>query len=596
MIIYLILSLAWLLISTYFAGRIILRILPVNRQLATILGIFFSLAVLSLIANIFTAWLALADIFIISAFAVSLLLLVGLYLYYARLPVLDTAMRAGGEPFLPSYFSYAAILFVLAIIGGYFVSAGISGGALTSPWQVINPLFLAVVFVCSLAVLYLSQSRLPLAAALFSVLVFSLLIHSYLLVYPNGFGGDRFRHLGSEYRLLSGLEYQPTLLARDVWYVNVGGIKIPQALVDPAKLSYGAQWSLEVVVSKITSIDVFQLNRFLLPLFWSLFLPLIIFVSALLLYPNRQFALLSAVLSSGFYLWQYYGGQGLPATWGLLNFAFGAMFWLAYLRRPNGKTPLLAMIFTALNYFNYSLAFILLLIFGALSLAAQKRGWLPVVALLALAGLVALDFVSSRQISFQLGNLYQAWTAGNLWYFNSGLRLWPQWGLAPKIFDLLVAAVFIFIYLISLVVAWQRNDPAWRLISYFSLVVLGAYFISWGFLTGEHLLARRLTLFAVFPILLLFCQLLSSVIRKRRQAELAVVVLALLIVANYYSGPVMDLTVTDADWQKAQAVWQEIKSLPEKPCVKEPLPVILALEAVSAKEFQETTNNIICDK
>ncbi|MFA6593842.1 MAG: hypothetical protein WCT16_01160 [Candidatus Buchananbacteria bacterium] len=595
MIFYLILSLAWLFISTYFAGRIILRTLPINRRLAAVLGIFFSLAVLSLVANIFTAWLSLADIFIIIAFVISLILIVGLYFYYAKSPELP-AQAYLGEPFLPAYFSYAAILAVLAIVGGYFVFIGVNGGGLISPWQTLNPLFLALIFICSLVVLYLSQSRIPLAAALFSVIVFSFLIHSYLLVYPNGFGGDRFRHLGSEYRLLSGLEYQPTLLTGDIWYVNVGPIKIPQALVDSAKLSYGAQWSLEAIVSKITAIDVFQLNRFFLPLLWSLFLPLIVFVIASLLYPNRQFALLAAVMSSGFYLWQYYGGQGLPATWGLLNFAFGAMLWLAYLKRPDDKAPLLAMVFTALNYFNYSLAFILLIIFGILTLAVKKRGWMIILSVAAVAALAGLDFFSSRQISFHLGNLYQAWTAGNLWYFNSGLRLWPHWGVAPMIFDLAVAGIFILVYLVSLVIAWQRNDPAWRLISYFSLITLGAYFISWGFLSGEHSLARRLTLFAVLPILLLFCQLIISAIKRRHQAELAVVVLALLIVVGYYSGPVLDIVITDVDWQRAQIVWQEIKSLPAKPCVKEPLPVILALEAVSAKEFQETTNNIICNK
>ncbi|MFA5124353.1 MAG: hypothetical protein WC473_00800 [Patescibacteria group bacterium] len=572
-----------------------MRILPVNRQLAMALGIFFSLAILSLVTNIFTAWLSFSNIFIIAAFIISLVFIVVLYFYYAKLPACGAGSYSS-EPFLPAYFGYAAILLVLAVIGGYFVFAGINSSGLVSPWQTLSPLFLVIVFVCSLAALYLSQSRISLAVALFSVIIFSLLIHSYLLVYPNGFGGDRFRHLGSEYRLLSGLEYQPTLLAGDVWYVAVSGIKVPQALADPAKLSYGAQWSLEAVVSKITSIDVFQLNRFLLPFLWSLFLPLIIFVIASLLYPNRQFALLAAVLSSGFYLWQYYGGQGLPASWGLLNFAFGVMLWLAYLRRPNNKMALLALAFTALNYFNYSLAFILLIIFGLLTLTARKRDWSAIVALLAIIGLVALDFVSSRQVSFHLGGLYQAWTAGNLWYFNSGLKLWPQWGLMPKIFDLAVATIFILVYLVSLIVAWQRNDAAWRLVSYFSLITLGAYFISWGFLSGEHSLARRLTLFAILPLLLLFCQLIISAIKRRHQAELAVVILSLLIVANYYSGPVMDLVITDADWQKAQVVWQEIKDLPERPCIKESLPIILSLEAVSAKEFQETTNNIICSK
>lgn len=594
MILYIILFIIWLFLCTYLAGRILLKILPVTRQLAAALGIFFSFSLLSLVANIFTAWLNLSDPFIIAAFVIVLILLAAIYFYYAPLTPLP-AIKPASEPLLPAYVGYAVILLALVVVGFYFVFAGSTGGQLASPWQALSPLFLVVALVCALAVLYLSQSKINLAVALLAVLAFSLLIHSYLLVYQNGFGGDRFRHLGSEYRLLSGLEYQPTLLTQNLWLVDMGPLKVPQALVDSAKLSYGGEWSLEVIASKITGIDVFQLNRFLLPVLWALFLPLIIFVIALLLTPSRQFALLAATLSSGFYLWQYYGAQGLPATWGVLNFAFGVMLWLAYLRRAQGRIPLLAIVFTLLNYFNYSLAFILLAAFGVLALSVKRKGWTALWLVVIFVALVGLDFVSSRQISFYWTNFYHAWTAGNLWYFNSGLSLWPQWGIMPKIFDLAVLAIFFLFYIISLVSAWHRNDPAWRLIAWFSLVILAAYFVSWSVFAGEHTLARRLTLFAILPILLLFCQLISSMIKRRHQAELAVVVVAFLMMVSYYSGPTLDLVITSSDWQRAQTVWAQIKNQPSS-CVKESLPVILALEAVSAKEFQETTNNAICNK
>ena len=112
-------------------------------------------------------------------------------------------------------------------------------------------------------------------------------------------------------------------------------------------------------------------------------------------------------------------------------------------------------------------------------------------------------------------------------------------------------------------------------------------------LSGEHSLARRLTLFSsVFFIFILTEPIHDFVVAKKSQ--LAVIFLSLLFTISFYSGPLLKVNVSDRDWAKAEAIWKDISKLDSYPCVDDDLEVILALEAVSAKRFQETINNNNC--
>ena len=153
-----------------------------------------------------------------------------------------------------------------------------------SPWEVLPWWFVTTAFFGFLFVLWSIVQKISPKKILWSIIVLSFFIHSYLLVYQNGFGGDRFRHLGSENRLLQGLDYQPTLLTKDLWTINLGPIKIPQALVDRAKISYGLQWSIEAFSSQLTGVGVFQINKFLLPILWSLSFTFLSFLIGLFIF------------------------------------------------------------------------------------------------------------------------------------------------------------------------------------------------------------------------------------------------------------------------------------------------------------------------
>jgi len=132
------------------------------------------------------------------------------------------------------------------------------------------------------------------------------------------------------------------------------------------------------------------------------------------------------------------------------------------------------------------------------------------------------------------------------------------------------------------------------LIIFYLAVILISYFLAWTILAGEHTLSRRLTLFAVLPLVLLTAYGAVELNRLIKKDQLVVVLVPFLIYLNYFSGPILDVSISDADLDLAYEIWQTIDS--KTICLDEKIEVILALEYISAKEFQETINNNNCDQ
>jgi len=120
-----------------------------------------------------------------------------------------------------------------------------------------------------------------------------------------------------------------------------------------------------------------------------------------------------------------------------------------------------------------------------------------------------------------------------------------------------------------------------------------AYFLSWTLLSGEHSLARRLTLFSVIFLVLMLIDVVYQALFIK-QPLFTIILLSLLFTINFYSGPVLLINISNRDLNKAQAIWQDISRLDNYPCIKDDLEVILSLEALSAKRFQESINSNNC--
>jgi hypothetical protein len=582
MLINLFISVVWLALTAWLGNKILFKILPLDKRLIFPLGIFLPIFLLGLIANIFTAWLKLNDLAIIISGLIVLLVLLAGWLGVRKRTTLPAEMiEADGRYRWPKLLSFVFI--ILIAIAGWLLFASQSGGNLSSPWQAITVWYLPVTFGALLLLLAAVFSRAKITGVLIMIVLSSLLIHSYLLVYENGVGGDRWRHLASENRIMAGLEYQPTLISKDLWQSNILGLKVPRALIDPGKISYGLQWSLEIITSQATGLDVFQVNKLLLPILWSIFLPLIIAALAGLIWPNRLFILFSAALAGFFYLLQYYGSQGLPVGYGVLWWSFFLIFAAAAIKSPASKRcyPVLVL-FTILMYFNYSLAFILSIMALVLALAFKLKPALKylIIFLLAASIFVLELMLSGGQLVFN--GLWSWWRDGNLLLFEAGRNL-------PYIstYKFLALSIFFILILAAILInIFRGKNRLMNFIAWFFIIIMSNYALAWIFIDGNLNLARRLTVFAALLLPLVIIWGISYNLKNSKKLSLAAVIIisCLLGLLAYRSGPVLPVSVSSADWQTAQLVWQEIKDDYNNYCVLGDLELLLPLEALSNKE------------
>lgn len=242
-----------------------------------------------------------------------------------------------------------------------------TGSYILSPWQVIQPVYLYLWFFITFITAYLIfsnyenlkrtssvfvfdneesrtrqmvtpiniEKRIPTTFILLIIILHSFLLHAYLpIVYKIGFGGDRWRHIGTEKYLQQGEIYSPALFGQEIKWQKFGLIKIPSVFVLGSKTSYANQWALTIFLSWILQKDVFWIDIFLLPILWSIFVPLFLFILGRLILEDirissqkisnnsRVFPLLLAFIPSLFYPFQFYGSITIPMSFGFLLFLF----------------------------------------------------------------------------------------------------------------------------------------------------------------------------------------------------------------------------------------------------------------------------------
>ena len=238
----LILFLLWLALNSFLASQILIKIFSLPKIFIKILGVFTVIILLGFTANIFTAWLAFNNFFFLLSLVITGLVLFFWSKIFTKVSRSNVPDLAGDVNNIKVSNLFIFSLPILLIIGWALIFSAVTGDYLSSPWQVISPWYLLASFLALLIIFALAFSRRSLILTIIVIIAVSLMIHSYSLVYQEGFGGDRWRHLGSENRILQELPYQPTLLTDNLWQKNILGINIPQALIAGPKLSYGFEW------------------------------------------------------------------------------------------------------------------------------------------------------------------------------------------------------------------------------------------------------------------------------------------------------------------------------------------------------------------
>ena len=605
-----ILFLVWWVSTAKLANHFLQKIFDVNKSYSNMLGYFLSIFVLGFITNIFTAWLALNDHTILASLILTTLILWWWQKRFRKESgIRNQELEIEDKPVFRQMpvSLLMLILTILIVAGGSLVYMAKTGNYILTPWQVLSGWYVLVVVLLLLLVYFVVFTKNKTKLILFAIIISSLLLHSYLLVYQTGFGGDRWRHVGSEYRLLREVEYQPTLLTDNMWYREYAGIKIPRALIDAPKLSYGFQWSTGVIAAKVTGLDVNELDKYLGILIWSIFLPVILFIGALQIWPNKQFALLTATIPNLFFILQYYGAQTLPITYGGLALAFVIALWLSYLRISTTpgleadpslvrrgkikKIAVLAIFFSALMYFGYSLAFILAVMVGLLIwILGWKRPWRYLgVGILSLI-IFGLEIVSGvNNLDWNLLSLKRFLThllrESHLFYHDIGLWQLGNFIWSRRLSEI-VALVFVLMLLVFL---WQIIRSKNKLLQFLAwgwLVLMINFLLSWNLLTGLHYLSRRLDIFIVLIMLMIFTWgIIHNLPKKKSLVGLSIIILAIASTITYITGPREIAIVTADEAAATEYMWLETAYTPRGYCALANTWPLLALEAWSGKEI-----------
>ena len=152
------------------------------------------------------------------------------------------------------------------------------------------------------------------------------LLHAYLpLSHDLPWGGDVWRHLAVEERLMEGGQVLPVLFGDEAKWVEKIGIDIPEVLISPYKYSYSQLWGSSVLLAKTFSVNLLLINKWLVPILFSLVMTFVLYRIGWLLFGNKRQGLWLVWLSFIPFSFQALGGLTLPVSLGYLNFFFVLM-------------------------------------------------------------------------------------------------------------------------------------------------------------------------------------------------------------------------------------------------------------------------------
>lgn len=605
-----------------------------HNGLTKILGIFFVLIGWSWVAGALIVFFPFTSLVLAAAFFINGAIFVFLSHKIAK-PEEKPDDIYNDEPIAeeaPGAKFGALAFLVLVGYGFYLLVASQTGRAIFSPWQTISSSYIFIFFLSALILGLLIFSHLRVKTLLLFLFLQTLLLHSYLpLTHKLLYGADQWRHIGNEQRLLDRKEFKPAELRAADFDAPKSQItnpkfqtnsKLQNLKIKIGQLSYGNFWSANVLFAKFFANDLIAVNKWLMPILWSIIFPLLLFEIGLALGWTRRNSLFFCWLGLLPFAWQAAGSFTLPVNWGFLVWLFLVVLILKRLKSPQkGQLPVL--IFAGLgSVFGYALYFILFWLgWGVAEVIKCKVVKFKAVALVLISLVVipAIELFSgySRwsakidwfgQIRQVLGNFSAYFLAagprphdidaGNI-IFNQT----PAYAFAPNLFTqwrwwLVVFAVgFFLIFGYGLARAWRRGPATVKWFAILAAGLLSGYIISMYFLSGGHLLARRLdAVLALFLLAMFFYGLIPLLPRggeggvaevggrvKQHKYTLAILILSLAIAASYSLGP-DTFTASENEYQAAAYVWSKEK-FAEKHCVLADTYPLLALEAVSAKEI-----------
>jgi hypothetical protein len=106
----------------------------------------------------------------------------------------------------------------------------------------------------------------------------------------------------------------PVLFGDQAEWQEVVNINLPSAFLQANKYSYGHLWGTSLLVAETLQVDLIAINKWLMPVLWSLVMPFIFFRLGQLIFNNRRQALWLVWLSLLPFPLQALGALSLPVS------------------------------------------------------------------------------------------------------------------------------------------------------------------------------------------------------------------------------------------------------------------------------------------
>ncbi|MSU75579.1 MAG: hypothetical protein EXS55_03640 [Candidatus Magasanikbacteria bacterium] len=442
------------------------------------------------------------------------------------------------------------IYLILVIAGFWLLHISSSGARLTTPWQTIDHryiyVFAGATFTLALLIVF---SRLKSSNLLILLIFHSLLLHSYLpLTHELSYGADGWRHMANEERILAGKPYlEPKLSSRP----QEGSLAHQTTDRDSpmrdretsfvvgmtsaiGRLSYSQLWFLSVAVADYFHLDLITINKWLMPIVWSLFFPLLLYeVGKTLGWSERRSLFLVWISALPFAL-QSAGAFTLPVNLGVI---FWLLFFLSLLKRadkPSTRQVSFLLFGAVALLFGYSLFFLLFgMAWGVTELVGywHRNGRLSGAIIIAIGIVSALFFsLIEAAAKYSYIDLGVQWTRqaqqflGNFsgWYLANGPRPHdiatgniifnqiPSYSFVANLFTEWRQWVVLFMLTFWGVVVFgarelirSKKNSAY-VVLFMTGGLTGSYILSRYFLSGEEVLTRRLDVVLAFFFVILF--------------------------------------------------------------------------------------------
>jgi len=508
---------------------------------------------------------------------------------------------------LPSSTSLIGALFILMLGGFYVLFKNHTGLEISTPWTVLPNfyIYLYLLIFAVLGLLIFTNNHAKTILILF--FVFSLLTHFNLaLSHDLVYGADYWRHLGTQNQILQN-----------------GGVMIQNFSENPnwfekinfGLYSYAGFWGLNVILNLFTGVDLLNLGKFVGPILWSLFIPVLFYALGRVLHLPKRLALFLTWLSFIPSALLISGSFSLPVSLGFIFWLFSLLLLLKADLQKN-KTQFFGLVVVglllSLGYLLYAILFFLALLLKLINVYLKENNWqskiswlvvfvftalfLPVIEVIAgysqmsiksgffpalkqfIGNLTGYYFVSGpRPHTISTGNILFYQTPLNSFVENY-LTIWPWWMLP-------ISLLFIGLSIYGAYKFFSKEiDRRWLVVLFAGLFI--GYFISRYLLNGENILTRRLDTVLATGLIIFFClavSYLGDYLLQRKFILLGIICLSIFGASIYSLGPVSKI-ISTAEYNDYLNIAEQTKDETKFCVIADPYN-LTALEGISAKRI-----------